>query len=305
MADHHDQPLNFAELDGLFADAVSLGCIRVAITGGEPFNRSDIFMVMDRVSDHGMDVCITSNGTRINYEITEELDRRPFGWINISLEGATAETNDAIRGQGTFDLVVSKLKKYFKYRLPFGLSITLNKLNMHEIELFPQLAREVGAQVVLLRNMYPIGRGASASAGSFALTFAEYKKTTEKIAKWNKKIFMVPTSCEPVNSNVEAAVIYDNFGCAAGNSVATVYPDGKVSPCSLIGEGIELDSLREKAFSEIWQKGPGFLKMRNLPTPENCLSCEDYQTCSGGCRARAWAVHGDIAVPDPWCKKAS
>ena len=302
MADAHEQPLNFAELDTLFADAASLGCMRVALTGGEPLNRPDIFKIMDMVSDHGLDVCITSNGTRIDQKITEELNRRPFGWINISLEGATAATNDAIRGKGSFELVVGKLKKHFRHRLTFGLSITLNKLNMHEVELFPQLARKVGAEVVLLRNMYPIGRGASNQ--SLALTFAEYRKAVEEISKLHKKTFMVPTSCEPVDSDIEAATIYDNFGCAAGNSVATVYPDGKVSPCSLIGDGIELGCLREKSFADIWQNGRGFTKIRALSTPDACLSCHDYQTCSGGCRARAWAVHGDISSADPWCKKA-
>ncbi|MCP4623145.1 MAG: SPASM domain-containing protein [bacterium] len=110
----------------------------------------------------------------------------------------------------------------------------------------------------------------------------------------NYKIFMVQTSCEPFHSGNEIATIYENFGCAAGNTVATVYPDGTVSPCSLLGDGIELDSLRSKSFSTIWHAGKGFQKIRNLAIPYHCLSCDDYQTCSGGCRARAGASYGNI-----------
>lgn len=301
MEADHKQLLTYAELDTLFEEAAALGCMRIAITGGEPFNRPDIFQVMDRIFANGLDVCITSNGIRINHEIVEALSQRPYGWINISLEGATAKTNDAVRGKGTFYTVVSNLRKHFKYRLRFGLSITLNSLNIHEIDLFPKLAREVGAEVILLRNMYPIGRGAT--SGSLALSFTEYQQVIEKMTQWKNKIFMVQTSCEPFHSDNEIATIYENFGCAAGNTVATVYPDGTVSPCSLLGDGIEIDSLRSKSFSTIWHAGKGFQKIRNLAIPYNCLSCDDYQTCSGGCRARAWASYGNIQSSDPWCKK--
>jgi len=274
--------------------------VLLAESGEEAF---DLFQFVDRIFANGIDVCITSNGIRINREIAEELSRRPYGWINISLEGATAKTNDAVRGKGTFYAVVGNLKKHFKYRIRFGLSITLNSINIHEIDRFPGLAREVGAEVILLRNLYPIGRGASSD--SLALSFAEYRQAVEKISQWKNKNFMVQTSCEPIHSDNETATIYDNFGCAAGNTVATVYPDGTVSPCSLLGNGIERDSLRSKSFATIWNAGTGFQKIRNLAVPYNCLSCEDYQACSGGCRARSWASNGNIQSPDPWCKKMS
>jgi pimeloyl-ACP methyl ester carboxylesterase len=44
--------------------------------------------------------------------MARELGRRELVWLNVSLEGARAETNDAVRGPGVFSRVIEKLEDH-------------------------------------------------------------------------------------------------------------------------------------------------------------------------------------------------
>jgi radical SAM protein with 4Fe4S-binding SPASM domain len=165
--------------------------------------------------------------------------------------------------------------------------------------MFPALAREVGANVVMLRGCYPVGR--ASETGDLCPSLAEYEDAISRLKSTGRCVTIVPNGCE-AGPLEDVAVIHDNFGCAAGNSVASVSSNGDVSPCSLIGGVVELDNLSDRGFTEIWDRGRGFKKIRALEAPPLCSACQYYPTCSGGCRARAWALHGDIEAPDEWCK---
>jgi radical SAM protein with 4Fe4S-binding SPASM domain len=294
--------LDVDTLDALFDECVRIGCMRIALTGGEPLLRPDLFAIIDRIAKRGIDTCLTTNALPIDAKVARELRRRPFAWINVSLDGATRESNDAVRGPGTFDRVVRTVRRHLKWRLPFGLSVTLHRRNLHEIGLLPRLARRLGARTVLLKAVYPVGR--AAESPDLAISFPEYLAALDEIRRVVRSVRVVPTSCEDAGDE-SLAVVFENFGCAAGNTVATVLTNGDVSPCSLIGEGVELDNLREKSLGEIWNRGAGFAGIRGLTIPEPCRDCEDYVSCSGGCRARAFAATGAIDAPDPWCAHLS
>jgi sulfatase maturation enzyme AslB (radical SAM superfamily) len=104
-----EQRLSVAEIDRLFREMARLGSFRLGLTGGEPLLRKDIFQVIDLALEHGLAPCITTNGLLITEQIAREFGRRDLVWLNVSLEGATAETNDAVRGPGTFARVMDRL----------------------------------------------------------------------------------------------------------------------------------------------------------------------------------------------------
>lgn len=299
MLQGEENPLTLKEMDALFKEASSMGCMRTALTGGEPLNRPEVFEIIDSAAGHGIDTCLTTNGIRLNKETVKQISKRPFAWVNVSLEGATAETNDAVRGKGSFNQVTHNIKKHLKWRVPFSLSITLNRINTHEIPMFQKLARELGAESIMLRGCYPIG--AAAHDDNLCMSLTEYEDAISALRNSSHNIQVVPSSCEATDIK-ELAIIFDNFGCAAGNTVATVLTDGNVSPCSLITGGMELENIRDKSFKEIWDSGKAFKKIRSIEAPELCKGCDSLVTCSGGCRARAWSAHNSLSEPDSWCK---
>ena len=64
------------------------------IGGGEPFMRPDFLDLMDYAHEKGMVTCISTNGTLIDEETSKRLDK-DLVYIQVSLDGATPEANDA------------------------------------------------------------------------------------------------------------------------------------------------------------------------------------------------------------------
>jgi|GEM_PF-3428964 radical SAM protein with 4Fe4S-binding SPASM domain len=64
---------------------------------------------------------------------------------------------------------------------------------------------------------------------------------------------------------------------------------------------IPAGNVRQQKFSEIYQKAPLFVKLRdNSLLTGKCGRC-DFQSACGGCRARALSVHKNVMAEEPYC----
>ena len=75
----------------------------VNIGGGEPTVRSDFWELVDYATAHQVGVKFSTNGVRIDARRPQRLAASDYVDVQISLDGATAEVNDAVRGAGSFD----------------------------------------------------------------------------------------------------------------------------------------------------------------------------------------------------------
>jgi mycofactocin biosynthetic radical S-adenosylmethionine protein MftC len=116
--------LRLDEMDRLFGDLASIGSFRLGLTGGEPLLRKDLVPIIDRATAHGLHPCLTTNGLLLDEHIARELGERELVWINVSLDGASAATNDSIRGAGTFDEVTKRLRTFGRH-LRFTMAFTI------------------------------------------------------------------------------------------------------------------------------------------------------------------------------------
>jgi len=134
-----EQALTIQELDNLFRTLAGMGAFRLGLTGGEPLLRRDLFDIIDLATDHGLHPCVTTNGLLITEEIAREFGKRELVWLNVSLEGATAATNDGIRGRGTFTRILEHLGLLAKHSR-FTLAFTIMRTNLGEIQQCAELA---------------------------------------------------------------------------------------------------------------------------------------------------------------------
>ena len=70
--------------------------------GGEPFLRDDFLDLLAYAQRAGITTCVSTNGTLLDDDLVERLAAMDGLYLQVSLDGATPETNDAIRGAGTF-----------------------------------------------------------------------------------------------------------------------------------------------------------------------------------------------------------
>ena len=82
----------------------------VNIGGGEPTVRPDFWELVDYATAHHVGVKFSTNGVRITPEVAAKLAASDYVDVQISLDGATAEVNDAVRGPGSFAMAIRALE---------------------------------------------------------------------------------------------------------------------------------------------------------------------------------------------------
>lgn len=290
----NDHPLSLQEIDVLCRDLAGMGAFRLGLTGGEPMLRKDLFDILDVATSHGLHPCLTTNGLMITEENAREFGRRDLVWLNVSLDGATAESNDAIRGEGTFDQVLEKLHLLGRYAR-FTIAFTITSQNAGEVEACASLARSVGAHTAVFRPMYPTGTGLSNM--QLMPTFQQYSNALQQLdgcLEIDEDLHGIdPFS--PQHRDELLADVTGNSGCGAANHVASISVQGDVNPCSFLGAEWDSGNIRQRSFREIWNEGQKFRAMRAMSGP-GCGS----DAFSGGCRVRAQVYNGDVDAPDPW-----
>jgi radical SAM protein with 4Fe4S-binding SPASM domain len=262
--------LSLPELDTLFGQLAAMGSFRLGLTGGEPLMRPDLLEVVDAALAHGLQPRLTTNGLLIDEALARALGQRPELQINVSLEGATAASSDAVRGEGTFERVLQRLA-LLREHARFALAFTVTARNHAEVEACAALARRVGAQKAVFRPLYPVG--AAAARPELMPTFDAYTGALLRLA-----------GDAPGSSGA---------GCGAGSLEASISAEGEVSPCSFLGPGFASGNVRLRPFREIWDEGHRFRELRD---PDR----SGRDGFRGGCRARAQAATGSAFGPDPW-----
>lgn len=132
----------------------------VNIGGGEPTVRPDFWELVDYAADHHVGVKFSTNGVRITPEIARRLAGSDYLDVQISLDGATPEVNDAVRGTGSYATAVRAMENLADAGFRgFKLSVVATRHNIGQLDEFKALADRYGAQLRLTR-LRPSGRGA-------------------------------------------------------------------------------------------------------------------------------------------------
>lgn len=170
LRDPGGQPLDLEldVIDAVLRDARVLhGIERVSLTGGEPTLHPRFPEVLDLVVGHRMSWNMVSNGGRFE-RVARWLDEVPArrhacSSVAFSLDGASDEVHDAIRGQGQRREVLAAISVAVAYRIPFSIVSTLHARNAHELEAIAREAAALGATHLRFGMTQPTGTALDAS----------------------------------------------------------------------------------------------------------------------------------------------
>ena len=102
--------LSTAQCKAIIDELERMQVFYVNIGGGEPTVRPDFWELVDYATAHHVGVKFSTNGVRITAEVAARLAASDYVDVQISLDGATAEVNDAVRGVGSFAMAVRALE---------------------------------------------------------------------------------------------------------------------------------------------------------------------------------------------------
>lgn len=285
---------------GLFLDLVresaSLGAQYVEVSGGEPFVRDDLLSLLRSINGV-LPAQILTNGTLITRADARELAGLEVA-IQVSLDGASKEVNDSIRGEGSFDAALRGFRMLRDCGVPrLSISATVGRSNAEDVENLLALAEREEVPELTLRPAVP----PPDDARVFSLTDADC-------------ISRVKRQINSYGGPVHVGLALFGFGrdavvgepwCVPGCSPC-IAPDGSIFPCLGFAECPELrrefpimsleDAVSSEAIHDLRQK---FLQRVNQI--EECSICPWKHFCRAGCPALAYRLHGTFLARDCFC----
>ena len=104
--------LTTAQCEAVIDELQRMQVFYVNIGGGEPTIRPDFWHLLEYAVNHQVGVKFSTNGVRLDPERAAFLACPARGYVDvqISLDGATAEVNDYVRGPGSYDTAITALQ---------------------------------------------------------------------------------------------------------------------------------------------------------------------------------------------------
>lgn len=294
-------------LDLLIENSGNRRNLEVDFFGGEPLLN---FEVVKKLVDYGRKreketnknfrFTLTTNGVLLNDEIIEYINENMENVV-LSIDGRK-EINDKMRytisGDGTYDIIVPKLKKmvdarkdksyyvrgtFTKHNIDFANDVLhLADLGFKNTSVEPVVA-EPGQDYELTEEDLPT-------------IFRHYEDLAREIIRrenagegFNFFHFMIDLNQGP-------CVIKRLTGCGAGSEYLAITPEGDLYPChqfvgnekfkiGTVNTGLENKDIgREFADAHVYTK-------------DKCRECWAKFYCSGGCHANAYNFNDDINIP--------
>src|SRR6201985_3300092 len=151
--------LTTAQCQAVIDELQRMHAVYVNIGGGEPTVRPDFWVLLDYATTHGVGVKFSTNGVRITPDRARQLAASDYVDVQISLDGATAEVNDAVRGPGSYDTALRAMRQLAAAGFRgFKISVVITRQNVGQLDAFKAIADRFGAQLRLTRLRASRGR---------------------------------------------------------------------------------------------------------------------------------------------------
>lgn len=149
----HQQLMQPEEILIIAKTFVDLGVKKIRLTGGEPLVRKDAAAIIQSLGSLGVDLSITTNGTRVEYFL-EELQTAGIKSVNISLDTLQREKFQLITGRDLFQKVQENIAALLKRGFRIKLNVVVVKgLNDQEIMDFVKLTKDQSITVRFIEFM--------------------------------------------------------------------------------------------------------------------------------------------------------
>jgi len=280
--------LTIDEIDKLAEELAGLGLKRIVFSGGEPILRTDLEEICRIFSKNSNKQSLLTNGVLVKKRIDKlapYLDE-----LIISIDGASPETHDTIRGVNSLKLIIEGIK-HTKENFPslnISFRTVLQKNNYRQLNEIIILGTELGVNRVsfLPVDVYSEAFGrehseATVNNSTLLLNRDEVAELRNIINNIDKEYFDTHFVSESHSKLLDYA---DYFSSAlTGNKFPPVYCNapmmstvitatGDVLPCFFLPK---LGNIREKPLSEILNGYEGVSTRKRVRAfePERCKTC--------------------------------
>ena len=254
--------------------------------GGEPLLHPRFFEIVAAVKPAGAEAIFNCNGTLLDEARSRRLLELQADCVSFSVDGATAETYQAIRHGADFEQVcaniarLSQLKQELKSERPFvNLQFTLQDRNLNDLGGLVSLARRLGVHHVVVEPLTPVFnfnseyqayyQAHAVPASAVAPRLRQIQKEAEQAGILLTSHYLDQEKPAPTRPCVEPWL---TFG---------VRVNGEIFACC--GTPLSMGSLARQTWPEIWN-GEIYRRLRGQlargEVPESCRLCLAEARCN-------------------------
>lgn len=199
----------------------------VIFLGGEPTLHPDLSLAVKAANRLGFkSITIDTNGY-LFHNILEKISCDEIDFFSFSLDGATKMTNDAIRGEGSYDKAIDGIQRACAKNFSCSMIYTVSDKNIRELESMPDLIKTLGIKRFFIQVI-----GIRGNLSKTDSTLQVSKKTwlniipkiAEKIASQGITVTFPKVFLDNSESFLCAGNVADNY---------FVFPNGRVYQCPI------------------------------------------------------------------------
>ncbi len=299
---------------GIIKEFADLGGEVLFLTGGEPLSHPDWFEILAHACSLSTlsEIILQTNGSMVTGEDVEKIKSLNSEKlkIQVSLDGATPEVNDMIRGKGNFEAAVKGIRLFAAAGMGKRIRIAFTEMrhNFDQIPKILELANDLGVGQFTAGTLVKGGRA----------------KNTDWIELPDR--YQIRSLIELYESDPKFRAFYEKMGNISAiewykgrnipsdhvcNCISTPFINaaGKMYPCVMnLNDEHAVDNVHEKGMKEGILKG--IEKWALLPRLDKerseslvrCKDCAGREHCRGGCMGRAQTVNGDVISVEDRCE---
>lgn len=263
-----------------------LGGSKLTILGGEPTlhpNYCDAIRMSRKLGyEH---VITTTNAQKPALRRFRQLDPDDFAYVQVSLDGGSAESHDAIRGPNTFDAALETTAELTARGFDTRIICTVNKANEGDVLNLLDLADQLNVNLVKFHVFSTIGTGHGNP--EMAMTPPEWVDFCDQLnkvaAEYKTRVWYQPTYARRDQMDRYAAEGYQ--GCI-GRTLdrISIFPDGRCYVCSYLFDTDLYFAQMVDGQVELNHGTNEFDLFTSALAESSCGSCK-ASACQGGCPA--------------------
>lgn len=280
----------------------------VIISGGEPFMRGDMVLILEKMAEFGISARIASNGSLLTNDILKLLKKETLvKSFQISLDTTDSKFYDKFHRSSSvsFNRALTALRRIQEHGFHTTVSVRLMPSTITGIPQLLDMAYSEGWATVTIhiplhtrrtKDSYP------QDADFFTLLSPTFESFLALPDQWLIETYIPWAEYHPVVKALSKRVRVVNRGCRAGRDRLTINPTGMISACVCLDvPEAHSGNIRQRDLMDIFDHSDLCRLMKNPLEKGICADCANVQKCGGGCRAAAFALSGRIDALDYSC----
>jgi radical SAM protein with 4Fe4S-binding SPASM domain len=287
-----------------------LNIINFTITGGEPLLQSEVLGLLKYLKERNVTIQLQTNGTLLTEEIAKTLsyifDENDS--VQVSIDGITEDTNDKIRGLGSYKKAIAGIKMLTASSVNTIISYTITAENILETPNLYELCKNLNVKQVNMgrfRVCSPEQEYLKPELDQIFIVFSELIKKIKKEDGLHLNAMFLKTY-DFLNYEIGKKLLDEylsnkkirkpeNLMCHKHDKF-NLCADGRMYLCAdTESEDLCLGNLKHQSFYEIWANRYNnvFFQPRERKNSV-CSECKYISLCKAGCPAKAYSKYCNI-----------